>query len=199
MSQLVARLLLAVMIFPLSVLVLVVTGFLTALGSPGPTVPIFVAAWLAAYLFIWLYWTWVWRDLVRWTPARRRLTLLCGVASVALSGAAALVIYWLAGDRAGAIAFGGSVAPVAWVLCTILLWRETAAERMQRIRRQHRNAVSCPVCGYNLTGLREARCPECGGQFTLEDLLSSQTAPELGDAEAGEGTVLDSRAGTGAR
>ena len=34
--------------------------------------------------------------------------------------------------------------------------------------------ILCPVCGYNLTGLREARCPECGGTFTLDQLAASQ-------------------------
>src|SRR3954468_19436061 len=31
--------------------------------------------------------------------------------------------------------------------------------------------VLCPLCGYNLRGLPEARCPECGGQFDWPDLL----------------------------
>jgi uncharacterized paraquat-inducible protein A len=28
----------------------------------------------------------------------------------------------------------------------------------------------CPNCDYNLTGLREPRCPECGWTFTFEEL-----------------------------
>jgi hypothetical protein len=31
--------------------------------------------------------------------------------------------------------------------------------------------VLCPLCGYNLRGLPEARCPECGGKFDWPDLL----------------------------
>jgi hypothetical protein len=31
--------------------------------------------------------------------------------------------------------------------------------------------VQCPLCGYNLRGLSEARCPECGGKFDWPDLL----------------------------
>jgi hypothetical protein len=31
--------------------------------------------------------------------------------------------------------------------------------------------VLCPLCGYNLRGLPEARCPECGGKFEWPDLL----------------------------
>jgi predicted Zn-ribbon and HTH transcriptional regulator len=35
--------------------------------------------------------------------------------------------------------------------------------------------MACPNCGYNLTGLREARCPECGSQFTLDELFARVT------------------------
>lgn len=31
--------------------------------------------------------------------------------------------------------------------------------------------VACPSCGYSLVGLTECRCPECGEQFTIEQLL----------------------------
>jgi len=31
--------------------------------------------------------------------------------------------------------------------------------------------IECPLCGYNLRGLSEARCPECGSQYTWGELL----------------------------
>lgn len=34
-----------------------------------------------------------------------------------------------------------------------------------------RGEIECPLCGYNLRGLKEARCPECGGAFEWRDLL----------------------------
>ncbi len=38
--------------------------------------------------------------------------------------------------------------------------------------------VPCPSCGYNLRGLREARCPECGSSFTIEQLVRSSSGTE---------------------
>ncbi|GIK16528.1 MAG: hypothetical protein BroJett003_14920 [Planctomycetota bacterium] len=28
----------------------------------------------------------------------------------------------------------------------------------------------CPTCGYEMTGLAQCRCPECGREYTLEEL-----------------------------
>ena len=53
---------------------------------------------------------------------------------------------------------GGGLVPIVWVLATVLLWRETPAERLARMSNLVTNpTVLCPVCGYNLSGLREAR------------------------------------------
>src|SRR5687767_5317051 len=34
--------------------------------------------------------------------------------------------------------------------------------------------LHCPLCEYNLRGLSEPRCPECGYQFQWEELRRSQ-------------------------
>ena len=81
---------------------------------------------------------------------------------------------WVGGEGEIGVLFGGGLPPIVWVLATVLIWRETPQERMQRITAMGTDSVSCPVCGYNLTGLREARCPECGSSFTLDQLLSGQ-------------------------
>ena len=45
----------------------------------------------------------------------------------------------------------------------------------------HREEVLCPLCGYNLRGLADARCPECGYAFDWADLLDvkNHTHPYL--------------------
>jgi hypothetical protein len=41
--------------------------------------------------------------------------------------------------------------------------------------------ITCPLCGYNLRGLTEPRCPECGHQFDWPTLLdpTQRTHPYL--------------------
>jgi hypothetical protein len=34
--------------------------------------------------------------------------------------------------------------------------------------------VFCPQCGYSMVGLRETTCPECGGAWTIDELIREQ-------------------------
>lgn len=42
---------------------------------------------------------------------------------------------------------------------------------------QHSPAVRCPHCDYQLTGLTESRCPECGKAFDLSELRRRAASP----------------------
>ena len=39
------------------------------------------------------------------------------------------------------------------------------------------NGVPCPLCDYDLRGLSEPRCPECGYRFSWHELLDPKIAP----------------------
>ena len=179
MSRLMARILLAILLYPLAALVYLVSVFILIEGLDDyydyrqRVAYGFLVAGCLTWAFMAVYWLLLWRGGVRWTGGRRGLTL--GAAFGAMAAAS------LVGGLAGAVVEGGFgwfvasvTAPLLWLVATVLIWRESAAERAARVGDGGRDAVVCPTCGYNLTGLRETRCPECGTQFTIDQLLAQQ-------------------------
>jgi hypothetical protein len=175
MTRLIARLVLAMLILPLSgtVFVLFVAAFAARGGPPHPLA--LVGMWAGVYGFIGAYWVLLWRGLVRWTRQRVLYTVLAAPLALLLGTLTGLAFVGGVGMPAEpGMLVGGGVPPIAWVLATVLIWRETPQERIARLTAAGTENISCPVCGYNMTGLHESRCPECGAQFTLDELLQAQ-------------------------
>jgi hypothetical protein len=178
MSRLVARLVLAMLLLPLSGS-LVVGAFAVIVGTGGPPRPVhLLIMWIFVYAFIAVYWALLWRDTVRWTRSRRFRTMLWAPLSLAAGAMFGLCVLVFTREKSVAVLFGGGIPPIVWVLATVLIWRETPQERIERIARAGRDTIACPICGYNMTGLNEARCPECGTRFTLDQLLAGQPQRE---------------------
>ena len=97
-------------------------------------------------------------------------------------GAASGALVGLLEDGLGAF-MGGVTAILFWLLVTVLIWRETTAERVERLRARSPRALVCPRCGYNLTGLRQATCPECGAGYTIDELAALQPQREPADLQ----------------
>ena len=60
---------------------------------------------------------------------------------------------------------------------TLLFWLPTAQRlRLGRpvVNSENLVNVTCPHCGYSLIGLRDLRCPECGTQFSIDELIRRQ-------------------------
>lgn len=60
---------------------------------------------------------------------------------------------------------------------TVLIWLPTVQRlRLGRpvVNSENLVNVTCPHCGYSLIGLRELRCPECGTQFAIDELIRRQ-------------------------
>jgi len=164
-------------------LILPVTGALFVLlfsaligGGGPPGVATLVGIWVIIYAFIGAYWVLLWRSAIRWTRQRVILTILAAPAALVLGALAGTLSFQLMRGAAVELAFlvGGGVPPIAWVVATVPIWTETPRERIERLSSAGRDTVCCPVCGYNLTGLHEARCPECGSRFTLDQLVATQ-------------------------
>jgi len=177
MSQLVARILLALFVFPIGLLaffvsmVVMETQYRGSYGRASEQQMLMICG-----SFTWAmaggYWLLLWWRQVRWTSTRITATILlvplmlvlCILVTIAFSGIERIVGYGLS----------CIIAPMGWLMGTILVWRETKAERAARISGTNADAVTCPTCGYNLTGLSDTRCPECGAKFTLNELFARQ-------------------------
>ncbi len=174
MTRLVARLVLAMLLLPLTGTLVVLSMVAIAPTGPPQALPL-VGMWAFVYAFVGTYWILLWRAVVRWNPARKVQTALSGLVALGIGAAMGWFIAMLASAPLEmSILFGGGSVPIVWVLATVLIWRETRQERFERIAAAGTDTLGCPICGYNMTGLREARCPECGTQFTLDQLLTSQ-------------------------
>jgi hypothetical protein len=184
MSNLVARILLSLFMVPLAVVVYLITVIYIAnqmsWGSRGEFfIP--VMGGLACWAFMAAYWTLLWFRQVKWNYRRRIGSALLVIAALAAGLVIALLLSGIE-ESIGAI-FASIVTPILWLIGTVFLWKETRAERAARITATTRDAVTCTVCGYNLTGLNEARCPECGSKFTLNELFANQPSREATTSE----------------
>lgn len=182
MSRLVSRILLSIFMFPLAglvfLLVFVFSEQLTRFAAyPRQVVETFLASGLTTWVFVAVYWCLLWKSCVVWTEWRIGYTGAAAGGALIVGAVAGVIVASVMplGDGSAFGSFLGSVlAIVLWLIATVLTWRETPAERAKRISASGRSTVTCPTCGYNLTGLSESRCPECGSKFTLDELMASQ-------------------------
>jgi hypothetical protein len=187
MSRLIARILLAISIWPLAALVYLMTFVVVVEGMRGSSYGDresrgFGIAGCATWMFVGGYWILLWRKSIVWTAGRRGLTFGAIFGSMVAAGLIGGLMGGIIGAEFGWF-IGSVTAPVLWLVATVLIWRESAGERAARLANGGRDAIVCPTCGYNLTGLREARCPECGTQFTVDQLLAAQPARAGADLE----------------
>ncbi|MEK6642939.1 MAG: hypothetical protein AABZ08_03455 [Planctomycetota bacterium] len=65
----------------------------------------------------------------------------------------------------------GIAVPSVLLLIAFAIWRSGKRVAWKRASREY---PICPTCKYPMKGLTTARCPECGNQYTLDDLWQSQ-------------------------
>ncbi len=124
-------------------------------------------------LFFIIAWIAVWRGQVVWNRWRRSLTYASVLWSLGVGSTLGFAMAVLTNEEEVGIVFAGLFWFVTWIPSTALVWRETARERAARLKTIAVGTVNCPNCGYNMTGLHEARCPECGTRYTLNELFAS--------------------------
>ncbi len=179
MSRLVAKIMLALLMLPLAgvlYIVSIVSIAYFAFGFGPPDEIPFLITTVIVWVFVASYWTLLWRGTVIWTRRRRGLTLAAAALSLvpaALGGFAVTVV-----DTSFAAFLGGIIAIVCWLAATVFIWQETRNERIARVKMRRADVMVCPGCGYNLTGLRQTACPECGASYTIDELVPLQPGRE---------------------
>lgn len=134
--------------------------------------------------FVAVYWLLLWKKSIRWTSARTSGTLLAAIGSIAVGVLCGWPLESVVGESFGIFA-GALIAILLWLAATVFVWRETPAERSARFRQSSSQVIACLSCGYNMTGLREPTCPECGAKYTLDELYASQSEREQQELESG--------------
>jgi|SRR5437867_3720734 len=186
MTRTVARLILAMLLLPCTGAVFLLLFLALIPSGPGlPAVGRLLLMWFCLYVFVAAYWIILWHDMVPWNL--RRVALTAGATLLSPAGGFAVALGCLAINRQVpspmAVMIGGGTVPITWVLSTVLIWRETPAERLGRLTAHGMPVLACPLCGYNLAGLTEARCPECGASFTLEQIVLARPRTDTQPAE----------------
>ncbi len=128
-----------------------------------------------ATLIIVSAWAIIWRKSIPWTGRRAALSAFAFVGSwLAMTGVGYLLKQIIRGEEMDMF------LPLLGVACALsgvlLAWRETAPERRARLSAR---AVPCPACGYNLAGIKESHCPECGTEFTLAQIAGVRAPVEF--------------------
>lgn len=141
-----------------------------------------VAAFSAAPLLGAAAWLAVWSRVIRWTARRWGSTLIIAAAVVVLDA----IVAWASNTifRGGwpDWSFVASMVNIliglsGWIGC-LWVWTETPRERFQRLQHAESGGGMCPVCRYDMRGLTNLRCPECGGRFTLGEVQDAHRRAE---------------------
>lgn len=132
---------------------------------------IFFFAGLLTFGFVAAWWLLLWRSSVQWTSQRTSYTLTFTVVSILCGAIFGFMAGSLSGEASLGIFFAGCSSIVIWLGAMCFIWRDNDADRVGGTTSSE---LICPKCGYALVGLTTARCPECGEQYTLDQLFLLQ-------------------------
>ncbi|MBN2446586.1 MAG: hypothetical protein JXO22_07670 [Phycisphaerae bacterium] len=144
-----------------------VMEFAWSLWGPNPwyVQPLFVLIAASPSILTLAAWMLIWRSTVPWTRARRaRAVGITAGFAVVIGGLAAICFLFTAETWLLVLTCGGLLAAG---IASILLARTWVGSL-------HTHAgLPCPSCGYDLRGQHKCRCPECGAEYVVGQLVRS--------------------------
>lgn len=127
-------------------------------------------------LIILATWLWLWRRPVRWTRVRVRNTVVASVVLFVTAVASPFVFEDLL-DWDGMWICAPLIVLGVWFWLTAWWWREGPIGSPLTDAQAIAERLRCLDCDYSMVGLHQARCPECGRQYRLEELMAQCIPP----------------------
>ena len=180
MPRLVSLTLLSLLALPAGTFVYLLTSLITyeTLGWQADEMALLLGG-LLTFVSVTAWWLLLWMSAVNWTPWRVRWTVIFTIGSIFAGLLIGLAFGGLTGEEEVGILFGCTVPTVLWMGAACVVWRDQTHEAADRSTVGRGDAaIACPKCGYAMTGLREARCPECGQSYTLDALFAAQRSDD---------------------
>jgi hypothetical protein len=178
MTRVVVRLLTSILLIPAIVVGTVIIGVMLeqTMRRRISEDTLFTTCFIMASLTYCTLFYFIWRSVVRWTPSRKRWTI---VSIVIAAGAYVLVALMLASampfyQSSPFIALSAGLTALVWACASCWIWMETPRERFERVRTFGESARTCPACKYDMSGLKNLTCPECGVDYTVETWTREQ-------------------------
>jgi hypothetical protein len=144
-------------------------------------VTLYVFYGVLALVLQWL----IWRGVIAWTPRRRARMRWVGIMLPVVCVVQAALWIQMVPDFEFGLA-GAAFSCVFLTLIALILnfafWTETPVERAKRMAKAGLNRTACPVCRYDLAGLTNLRCPECGSEFTFGAIVEENRRREVPSA-----------------
>jgi hypothetical protein len=168
----------------------------TPVPSTGGRMTIYVSDSVAAVVFLFAATLYVAVLFWIWSRHRRKRVLWLGGAMTVGIGLVAILLgilvdIWFSGDEefliCGIVLAAIGLALAGW---TRLYHRHVGGRAL--FDESGVLALQCPSCGYSMVGLKEARCPECGQEYTLNDLMARQDFEALRLSRVLRGTARES-------
>ena len=118
-------------------------------------------------------WVLLWRKHVSWTPERKWMVIGLTALVIVLP----TIFHFIASKNEEVFISASLIGLGLWVMLTARIWRKPA-DPIQEFGLPE--VLRCGDCDYRMAGLHQARCPECGRQYTLDELFG-QTLSALHD------------------
>lgn len=133
----------------------------------------FVVASVVSVIVFSIGWSLLWRPEVSTHRKWRGQAAKTALFSIIIALGLGILVTLATRQEEFALVLASMVYVALFCSGTATAWRETLSERALRIKQTKSIILKCSKCGYDMTGLHEARCPECGTLYTLDELFIS--------------------------